>query len=357
MSQKIIGLVYFSISIVYILFSDHLFQKGSVEQNQIIALFTLFFCGALYLACHYRIKGIFKIFFIATSISAIAFLASIFISYLYVQILFDDKTWKLWEDPDKFIANLILFLSMILTEFTLFKIYLWKSKTSGSVSIFILFFLASCKIISKQETHDLTKNTSAQQLATSDAVFTGTKGLFKDERDGKTYKWVLVGDQIWMAQNLAFKADSGCSPFRWKKRNAEKEGYLYDWETAQKVPPKGWHLPSIDEYLKLITTIGGTTVRNTFQKIVEDDYYGLNFKPNGAYWSNYKSNGKGCYNGGRFHPVKTTQLWTSSSWPSANNSQQFYGLFGIRYWGKISWITQTGSKLNRYPIRCIKDSD
>ena len=39
-------------------------------------------------------------------------------------------------------------------------------------------------------------------------------GIFIDERDSKKYKWVRVGNQVWMAQNLAFNAGSGCSPFR-----------------------------------------------------------------------------------------------------------------------------------------------
>ena len=235
-----------------------------------------------------------------------------------------------------------------------FKFFVWMI-----ILTLTIFFFVSCKTISNSNVSLIRKNELTTQLniASSDKMITGQAGLFKDERDGKVYEWVRVGDQVWMAQNLAFKADSGCSPFRWKKRKAEKEGYLYDWETAQKVPPKGWHLPSDDEYLKLITTVGGTTVANTYHLFVEVDYYGLKFKPNGAYWADYKRNGKGNFIGGSMHPVKTTELWTSSSWPSANNSQQFFGLFGIRYWGKISWLTQTSNKFSRYPIRCIKNSD
>lgn len=180
-------------------------------------------------------------------------------------------------------------------------------------------------------------------------------GDFKDERDGKTYKWVRVGDQIWMAQNLAYKADRGCSPFRWKKKMAEKEGYLYDWETAQKVPPKGWHLPSIDEYKQLINYVGGTNPKNTFIFLVEKDIVKLNFKNNGEYWADFPKKGKGVYNGGTFHPVKRTKLWTST-YHLSFHKDTLYSNFGIRYTSKEAWLSYSGDKLDRYPIRCIKDS-
>ena len=110
---------------------------------------------------------------------------------------------------------------------------------------------------------------------------TSNFGIFTDERDNKKYKWVRVGNQIWMAQNLAFKAESGCSPFRWKKRKAEKEGYLYEWETAQRVAPKGWHLASEEEYLQLIKYIGGTNQVNTYKYLIEGDSMDYTLKVTG----------------------------------------------------------------------------
>jgi len=42
-----------------------------------------------------------------------------------------------------------------------------------------------------------------------------------------------------------------------KPSNCEICGRLYDWETAKEVCPKGWHLPSHDEWDTLYQSIGG----------------------------------------------------------------------------------------------------
>jgi uncharacterized protein (TIGR02145 family) len=83
---------------------------------------------------------------------------------------------------------------------------------------------------------------------------------FIDTRDGKKYKTVKIGTQTWMAENLAYKADSGCRAFDNKDSIAAIYGYLYNWETAQKVCPKGWHLPSDAEWTILVDYLGGWEV-------------------------------------------------------------------------------------------------
>jgi uncharacterized protein (TIGR02145 family) len=85
-------------------------------------------------------------------------------------------------------------------------------------------------------------------------------GTFTDSRDGKVYKTVTIGTQIWMAENLAFKANNFCLAYNNYVDNAEGYGYLYDWETAKEACPAGWHLPTDSEWSELITYLGGNNV-------------------------------------------------------------------------------------------------
>ena len=94
------------------------------------------------------------------------------------------------------------------------------------------------------------------QIECDQANISGSK--FYDNRDGKEYKTVKIGNQTWMAENLAYKPSSGNYwAYDNDNLNVVKYGYLYDWETANNVCPAGWHLPSQKEWDVLINYLGG----------------------------------------------------------------------------------------------------
>ena len=108
------------------------------------------------------------------------------------------------------------------------------------------------------------------------AVLVRNGGTFSDIRDNRSYRFIRIGQQAWMAENLAYlpavspPADGGYDePFYYvhgyygndvseAKGSAgyTQYGVLYNWKATQTACPDGWHLPSDADWQQLEQYLG-----------------------------------------------------------------------------------------------------
>ena len=150
--------------------------------------------------------------------------------------------------------------------------------------------------------------------------YKGEYGTLTDERDGRTYKTVQIGEQVWMAENLNYDyqteiTHSMCHED--KQENCDAYGRLYTFaaavdsaglfgdgglgcggsgmvvnpagnlkESSRGVCPEGWHLPSRGEWEQLFATVGGEVIAAKVLRTADDtgtDEYGFNAYSAGFY--------------------------------------------------------------------------
>jgi len=125
---------------------------------------------------------------------------------------------------------------------------------------------------------------------------------FTDSRDDREYRAVEIGAQIWMAENLDFNAE-GSRCYYNDPSNCDQYGRLYNWNTAMKVCPSGWHLPSDGEWNILMSAVGGKETAGKLLKATSGwdsngngtDKFGFSALPGGRRYLSGSFSGVGRY--------------------------------------------------------------
>ena len=202
-------------------------------------------------------------------------------------------------------------------------------------------------------------------------------GTMTDERDGKVYRTVTIGVQVWMAENLNFDPDQGGSgedKYDWswcydnEPKNCEVAGRLYTWAAAmdsakthcgfdvtcledfpiQGICPTGWHLPSQEEWNALFRAVGSKRAASQTLKSQSGWYVYCNGTD--AFGFSALPVGGRSYLGGYFaYLAGDAYFWSSTEYESVSA----YSMNLTSDAGYV--ILEEDYKYNMFSVRCIKD--
>ncbi|MBV5314033.1 MAG: fibrobacter succinogenes major paralogous domain-containing protein [Prolixibacteraceae bacterium] len=209
-------------------------------------------------------------------------------------------------------------------------------------------------------------------------------GTYTDSRDQHVYRTIKIGTQIWMAENLAY-LPMVCKPSKISRtascfyiygydginvneakqtKNYSIYGVLYNWNAATEACPKGWHLPSADEWdvLENYLINNGYGYEGTGDDLAKSmafnsiwNYFSLDGTIGHETTTNNKSGFSalpaGCFSGfGDFFGIyECTYMWTSTQkdvkYAWFRNLEDHDSVLG----GSVV------VKENGFSVRCLKD--
>ncbi len=184
-------------------------------------------------------------------------------------------------------------------------------------------------------------------------------GVLTDARDGKKYKVVKIGNQTWMAENLNYNA-SGSKCYDNKQANCTKYGRLYNWETALKACPSGWHLPNREEWEELYKAVGGEKAAGEKLKSKSgwnNDHKGVS--GNGTDEFGFSALPGGNFNsiGGSVNAGYRGYWWSSTS--GYDDSEVLIRRMSCYdedvFWSDSSKSWSSSDKFSLFSVRCLQD--
>jgi uncharacterized protein (TIGR02145 family) len=203
-------------------------------------------------------------------------------------------------------------------------------------------------------------------------------GTFTDSRDEHVYKWVKIGNQVWMAENLAYlpavsppMTGSNIEPYYYvydyfgssvaeAKATAKYVtiGVLYNWLAAKAACPSSWHLPKDTEWKQLEMKLGmtqkqadSTGYRGTDQGTQMKSASGWNNSGYGSNSSGFSAIPGGCrYSGNHFFNITLFGYWWSAT-------EDNTAIAWNRYVSVDYAVVNRGNAKKEYgfSVRCVKN--
>jgi len=187
------------------------------------------------------------------------------------------------------------------------------------------------------------------------------KPQFCDERDGKKYVYVTIGEQVWMAENLNYSIiNSICNTY----------GCHYKWSTAmgfdsfcdnnscasqiqqkhQGICPSGWHLPSKDEWDMLSSYVQSSNNCTSCDARLLKATSGWKDNGNGIDFYGFSALAAGLGNGEKIQDAGLDGYWWDAS--EFDSSKSYYR----RIFASSSQVQSNyDGKDWLHTVRCLKD--
>jgi len=214
-------------------------------------------------------------------------------------------------------------------------------------------------------------NSSSNSSTTSGASSSGT---FTDSRDGQVYKYVKIGTQTWMAQNLNYQVDSSWC-YDDSAANCSTYGRLYQWAAAmaidtsynrafwkgadsaqhQGICPSGWHIPNDTEWGVLLAKVGADSARIKLSSTNgwDNSRNGTNADSFSVLPAGYRFDDGTFYNVGKY-----AYFWSSSEYDVSDTiGYSECGAWSRRFNKDYTNVIKYGtSKGESFSLRCLKDN-
>ena len=192
--------------------------------------------------------------------------------------------------------------------------------------------------------------------------------------DGNEYGTVLIGNQVWMSENLKVTKykdgtaiPTGHSNSDWSNLssgayavyddddvNTDTYGFLYNWyavDDSRIIAPDGWHVPTDDEWTTLTDYLGGTSVSGGKMKETGTEHWSSpNTDATNESGFTALPGGYRYFNGNYIHQGYSGYFWSSTEYNGRGSAW-----YRLLYYDGSDVSRSNYYKLCGFSLRCVRD--